>query len=419
MWRLMIKQFIFFILLFLFVLPEAQAQNSTSSPFTIFGIGEIETRDFGRTTGMGSVGIGYQSENFLNRRNPAGLIGIDTLRFILDVSAGVKFSEFLTSTKNGRAFDFTFKSMAIGVRLSKNWTSSVGLSPFSNVGYQLNRRQQIPGTMEVSDAVYSGNGGVNNFYWANAIELFRGLSLGATASYLFGSITHSAEEDIITIDDTYQVHKINFDFGAQYTHRFGTHTQITVGGVYGYESEMAIEHKRMVISNQSVEQNQRKPDLKSYIPEMYGAGFSIVRNKKDAEWVFAADYQFRNWSIDPSRYRTLTYTDSHTYSVGFQLTPNKNRWETYLQRMRFHVGASYNQSYLKVNGNQMEDISVSFGVGLPFYNYRTGGSFSYVNVAINIGESGTGKQGGITERYVLATVNLSLIERWFAKRRWD
>jgi len=413
------RQLIFFALLLLFFWPEVKAQNSTSSPLTVFGIGELEIRDFGRTTGMGSVGIGFQSNNFLNRRNPAGLTGIDTLRFILDVSAGMKFSEFFTSTRRARTLDFTFKTLAVGMRLSKKWTSSVGLCPYSNVGYQLSRQQTVPGTDENTNAVYSGEGGINNFYWANSYELFRGFSLGVTSSYLFGNYSHNAEEDIITIKDSYQIGKINFNFGIQYAHWFGQKTNITIGGVYGYQSKMPIEHKQMITSGFSVKQNLRKPDVKSYIPEMYGAGFSILRNHKAAEWILAADYQFRNWSVDPSRLKSMTYSDSRTYSVGIQLSPYKNRPEKNIDFIRFYLGACYNQSYLKINGFQMEDYSVSLGVGLPFYNYRSGGSPSFVNIAVNAGESGTGQRGGISERYILLTVNLSLVERWFAKRKWD
>ena len=419
MWHTMNKHIFLLAILIWFLMPDAKAQNSTSSPFSRFGIGEIEFRDFGRTIGMGSVGIGYQSENFLNRLNPAGLRGIDTLRFILDVSASVKLSEFLTSVSDGRTLDFTFKSLAIGVRLSKRWTSSVGLSPYSNVGYQMSRKRQIPGTTEITADNYSGNGGINKLYWANAYELLKGFSLGVTSSYLFGNCTHTAEEDILTFNNTYQVNKLNFDFGMQYSYWLGQHTNITVGGIYGYESKMSVEHREIITSYNHVEQNQRKPDMKSYIPEMYGAGFSILRNKKNAEWIFAADYKYNNWSADHSHLKKkLTYSDSHTYSVGLQITPNKNYPENYLQFMRFHLGACYHQSYLKVNGYQSDDYSISLGVGLPFYNqYR--GTISYVNIGVNVGESGTGERGGITERYVLFSVNLSLIERWFAKRKWD
>ena len=418
MWYIMNKKttFFVFILWMLLFLPNVQAQNSTSSPFSIFGIGEIEMRDFGRTTGLGSVGIGLKSENFLNRRNPAGITGIDTLRFILDVSAAVKLSEFFTSANNARSTDFNFKSLAIGVRLSKRWTSSVGLCPYSNVGYQINT--PLLGSAGAVDAVYSGSGGVNKFYWTNAYELFHGFSLGATSSFLFGNITQTAEEDIITEKKTNFVNKLYFDFGAQYSYWFGRHTNIIVGGIYGYKSKMSVERTKVVSSYNMIEQNKREPDMKLYIPESYGAGFSILRNKKAAEWVFAADYQFKKWSVDHLRDKSFTFTDSRMYSVGLQLTPNKIRPENYLQFMRFMVGACYYQSYLKVNGYQINDYSVSLGMGFPFYS-QVRNTLSYVNVAVNIGESGTGQRGGITERYVLFSVNLSLIERWFAKHQWQ
>ena len=385
--------------------PDVQAQNSTSSAFSFFGIGEIETRDFGRTIGMGNVGIGFQSENFLNRRNPAGLSGIDTLRFILDVSAAIKFSEFRTLSRKERANNFTFKNLAAGVRLSKRWTSSVGLSPYSNVGYNVYKSDE--------NTNFTGNGGINKFYWANAFELFRGFSIGVTSSYHFGNYVHNKDMDMFSIRETYNVNQIYFDFGVQYSHWFGRHTNITVGGVYGYESKMSIQQTEVNTSNVGVIRNKRKPDDVSYIPESYGFGFSVLRNKKAAEWIFAADYRYQNWSVDRSRHKILAYNDSRTYNVGLQLTPNKYRAEKYIQAMRYQLGACYNQSYLMVNGYQLDDYSVSLGVSFPFRN------LSYVTVAVNVGESGTGKRGGITERYALLSVNLSLIERWFAKNQWD
>ncbi len=407
------------ILLILIFQAEIRAQNSTSSPFSIFGIGEIETRDFGRTVGMGNVGIGVQNHNFLNRCNPAGLSGIDTLVFILDVSAAVKFSEFRTAYQKDRATDFNFKNLAVGVRLAKRWTSSMGLSPYSNVGYSMTGRIFIQGTMsEYLNVNYSGSGGLNKFYWANAVEVFRGFSLGVTSSYLFGSIVHNEDTEVMAIKNTSNVSKIYFDFGAQYTRWFGRFTRVTVGGVYGYKDNASLSNKVLVTSTGGlIEKNQKEADTKTYIPESYGGGFSILRNKRNAEWLFAADYKYQNWSVDQSKYKVLTYNDSHIYSAGLQFTPNTKRPEKYIQAMRFQLGACYNQSYLRVNGYQLEDYSISVGVGIPFRNRMYVNS--WVNVALNIGESRTGQRGGITERYALLSVNLSLLERWFAKFQWD
>jgi hypothetical protein len=414
----MIKQKILVLLSALALLLNAQAQNSTSSPFSIFGIGEIETRDFGRTTGMGNVGIGCKSPNFLNRHNPAGLSGIDTLRFVLDVSVAVKLSEFITSGQNGRTTDFNFKNLAVGLRLSKRWTSSVGLSPYSNVGYQMTDREQQQGGEGYTSVHFSGNGGINKFYWAHAIELFRGFSIGVTSSYLFGNFTQNIETNIFSINNTFNVNKLYFDFGMQYSHWFQKHTNITVGGVYGYQSKMSVQQTQMISSYGMIERNQRLPDRKSFVPESYGAGFSIFRNKNSSEWIFAADYHLQKWSVDGLRHKSLKYTDSHLYSVGMQLTPNNKTPENFLQFMRYQLGASYNQSYLKVNGHQSEDYSVSLGVGLPFRVYLQP-ALNYVNISVTVGESGTGQRGGITERYVLFTVNLSLIEAWRKKYQYD
>jgi len=288
----------------------------------------------------------------------------------------------------------------------------VGLSPYSNVGYNMKNPLEIEGTTDYHDVLFLGSGGVNKFYWANAFELFQGFSIGVTSSYLFGNITHDEDSKVILESETRNISKINFDFGLQYSHLFSGHTRVTVGGIYGYESKMNIQRNILVSSYNMIEQNQRIPDMKMFLPEFYGAGFSITRNKNNPEWIFAADYQFQNWSSNSLRHKTLKYTDSHIYSAGLQLTPNVKRPEKIFQLMRFQLGVCYNRSYLKVNGYQHEDYSISMGVGIPFL-------LSYVNTAVTVGESGTGKPGGITERYILLSINMSLVDRWFSRWQWD
>ncbi|MDR2040123.1 MAG: hypothetical protein LBQ60_19540 [Bacteroidales bacterium] len=391
------------------------AQNNTSSPFTVFGLGEIELRSYGITTGTGDVGIGVKSTNFLNKRNPAGLSGIDTLTFILDISGAVKFSEFSVASRNEHATNFNFKNLAVGFRPAKIWTTSVGLCPYSNVGYKNKRYQAVDGTLPTVfvTTTFTGSGGVNKFYWGNSVELIKGLSLGVTASYFFGSIVHEESASSIRIKETMTANKLNFDFGMQYSYLFGDplgdNLQLTVGGVYGYKSDFHLYQDITINSDKRV-----KPDHKTYLPESFGVGFSLLRNRKNSEWLFAADYYQQNWSADNKwSYESLRYEDSRMYNIGFQITPNKKRPNNYLQLMHYQIGACYQESYMSVNGHQLKDYSVSMGVGLPFRNR------SYVNVSLNLGQSGTWERGGITESYALLSINMSLIELWFAKQKYD
>ncbi|MDR1865035.1 MAG: hypothetical protein LBR08_05615 [Bacteroidales bacterium] len=390
------------------------AQNSTSSPLSIFGIGEIESRDFGSTTGFGNAGIGMKSVNFLNRRNPAGLSGIDTLVFIFDISTAVKSSVFSTSAMDKQAVDFNFKNLSAGFRISKRWTTGVGLSPYTNVGYSISQMQQVEGTPETFNTVFSGEGGVNKVYWGNAVEVVRGLSLGLTASYFFGTITHNETARSILITETMTANKLYLDFGAQYSLPIEKHTLLTVGGVYGYKSNFDLYRRRTVAYYNVLGKDEALADKRMYLPESFGVGFSVWRHKKDHEWLFAADYYRQNWSVNSDRLRGLVFSDSQTYNAGLQFVPNSRRPSNYLQVIRYQAGVSYSESYLSINGYPVKDYSVSFGLGLPFSRTR-----SYVNVAVNAGQSGTGHRGGITENYVLFSVNLSLIELWFAKQKFE
>ena len=61
------------------------AQNSTSSPYSGFGIGELETAAGGRNAGMGETGIALRSGLFFNSANPASLTSIEPQSFLLDM----------------------------------------------------------------------------------------------------------------------------------------------------------------------------------------------------------------------------------------------------------------------------------------------------------------------------------------------
>ncbi|MDR0814493.1 MAG: hypothetical protein LBN37_01940 [Bacteroidales bacterium] len=394
----------------------AAAQNSTGSPLSIFSIGEIEYRDFSATTGWGNVGIGLKSKNFLNRRNPAGLSGIDTLKFIFDFSGTAKFSELRTSSTTQKVTNFNFKNLAAGFRISKLWTSSVGLSPYTNVGYNMLKAQPVEGSNDdYFNTTYTGSGGINKFYWSNSVEVLKGLNLGATASYYFGSITRSEAAPSIAISESMTANKINFDFGVQYSYLFKRRTLLTVGGIYGYQSKFNMYRHSTIVNLKAgtVAKDEKIPDLKMQMPEFYGAGISLYSAKNSAEWTVAFDYYQQNWSVNKEKLHGLRFADSHIYNAGFQIIPNTKRPTSYLHIMSYQIGACYNDSYLTINGYPLKDYSVSLGVGLPLMM-----GLSRVNVSVILGQSGTGQRGGITENYALLSVNLSLLEIWFAKEKY-
>ena len=62
---------------------KAQAQNvMTSSPYSMFGIGELESGLYGQNAAMGGVSYGMRNSTLINIENPAGLTALDSKRLI-------------------------------------------------------------------------------------------------------------------------------------------------------------------------------------------------------------------------------------------------------------------------------------------------------------------------------------------------
>ena len=107
---------IFFI--FLITIPGITllAQNSTSSPYSGFGIGELEMSSGGRNAAMGQTGIASRSSLFLNTANPASLTTIEAQSFLLDMGFNIKYTKLQNSTKSVNVTDGNLSWIQIASR---------------------------------------------------------------------------------------------------------------------------------------------------------------------------------------------------------------------------------------------------------------------------------------------------------------
>jgi hypothetical protein len=66
----------------LFVSIVTYSQN-VSSPYSIIGIGDIETSYFNRTSGMANTGIAYRNNKYIILNNPASLSDFQSQLFLV------------------------------------------------------------------------------------------------------------------------------------------------------------------------------------------------------------------------------------------------------------------------------------------------------------------------------------------------
>ena len=172
---------------FLFSSLITSAQTSTNSPYSRFGIGDLQSQAFIRQKAMGGTGIAYSSVYSINAANPASLTSLYLTTFEIGVSGNSTHYKTPGQDQNSGSASLNYFSLGFPIKYKK-WGTAFGLLPFSNTGYNIYGYQV--GTDEVLQKhTYTGSGGINQFFLANAWAPTKNLSLGLNTSYLFGTIT--------------------------------------------------------------------------------------------------------------------------------------------------------------------------------------------------------------------------------------
>ena len=85
-----------------------------------------------------------------------------------------------------------------------------------------------------------------------------------------------------------------------------------------------------------------------------------------------------------------------------------------LEKYYLQTGIFYTDSYLKINGIQLKDYGLRFGVGGQLKRSGLG-----LQLAIELGLNGTTDNNLIKERYTQFNFTISYRDLWFIKRKYD
>jgi len=433
----MIKKSLLIIATILLTTIYSFGQNITNSPYTIFGVGEIDRNGFNNSKAMGGLATGLRKSNQINYMNPAAMSAQDTMSFILDIGINGIFKDLKSSTESSEFNDFAFNHLAISFPVTRWWFAGIGVTPYSKIGYDI---QQV-GDFAPNDTVqmhydYYGNGGINQLFISNSFKIFDNLSVGFNLNYLFGSLEqyNMVFSDIsifsTVIADEVAIKKVTFDFGAQYYNTIQDKYFYNVGVTYSNSASFNSEKKHSVLNTtynwsemtivDYLKSNSRIVDTitssidSKYnveIPDRYSFGFTTgIENKL----IVGFDYSYQDWSKVETINSNDTYDVDQYYNFGIEYIPNKYSLRNYFKRINYRAGAYLNNSYLKINGEQISNYGITFGLGFPLANQRTS-----INLSCSMGKKGTTDSGLIEENYTAFGINLTLYDFWFIKRKFQ
>lgn len=387
-----------YLILFFLSAVTANAQNiMTSSPYSMFGLGEIVTGLYGSNSAMGGVSTGMRDAWLINTENPAGLTGLDTLRLFAETSAFLKSESYRSKSGSSHAFTGNVSAFSLAGRILPRWYMAAGLTPYSSVGYYFQSTQPLEGSPDsYYTSIFEGYGGLSKVYLTNAFMLTKNLSVGVNVSYIFGNTKLTESQSDISVENRMYTHNFYADFGLQYHRQLNRDASFTVGAVYGYKQRLKLENS-IAITYSSSETEQSKKNTTQYLPQYFGVGGSLAYKK----WTYALDYSLHQYSCLSSGDSRVKFKDSHELKMGISYFPNGYTSGSYWKRITYKAGVDLSTPYMQINGQTGYSYRVSAGMGLPVMNGRINAAFYYDRTQLKNNVFGR-EAFGVTVSYTLS-----------------
>ena len=152
------KTFAFALLTLLSV--QSFAQTITSSPYSRFGLGELQQTNTVVSIAMGGINNGLRLDNIINSQNPASYNSVNLTTFDFGVSG--RFDRISNANDYMISKHAAPNYMKMAFPITKKWSASIGLVPFSGMGYESKIKRNASDSIT---QIFKGTGGLNQFYF--------------------------------------------------------------------------------------------------------------------------------------------------------------------------------------------------------------------------------------------------------------
>ncbi|KAA6333734.1 hypothetical protein EZS27_017883 [termite gut metagenome] len=407
------KQFIRVLLLFTLLPGAITAQNNTNSPYTRYGYGQLSDQLSGKSKAMGGIAYGLRDSYHINPSNPASYTAVDSLTFLFEAGLTLQNTNFSDGTTKLNAKNSSFDYVTMQFRLHRKLAMTLGLLPFSNVGYNLN---QVTTENSVANTItFSGEGGTHQLFAGLGFKLLKNLSIGANLSYFWGDITRTTSE-YFSSGAAYSYEEITnvsisdlkTDFGLQYTHKFGKKNALIAGMVFSPKRKLNNDTYVMVTTSAS----SVKDTVADFgIPLSIGGGLTYVY---DDRLTVGVDYRLEKWSEVSYMNDANAFCNRSVVALGAEYLPGYTG-RNYFSLVKYRLGAYYSLPYYNIRGiRAAKEYGITGGFALPLPRARSLLSVSVQYIKVNGQSINT-----LDENYLRLNIGLTFNERWFFKRRVD
>ena len=406
------------------------------SPYSVYGIGDISKQGTAFNKGMGGVGVATRNRRFINSLNPAAVTARDSLSFMADFGLVQNNKVFKQGDLKSGNNTFNIYNFVMSFPIYRSSAFVVGITPFSDVGYDFSSIETDPEIIgNTGNITYDsyGIGSIYQVFFGAGVTLWDNLSLGAEALYYFGNIDKVTNMNYsnssyrsINGGNKIVVNALTGKFGVQYEQKLGGNISMTVGATYRLGTDMkgySTEYRYANLSSVTDTLRHNVDTLAKSgvrIADEIGIGISIRSGEK---WMAEFDYLRSDWSksgfdnvngfgvIGDSQFKS---TASQSFRAGFEFVPNRNDIRYYLKRCTYRAGVYYDQSYYKLDGNNVNTFGITLGLTLPVFRLYNG-----ISLGVDIGQNSSSRNNMIRERYAMFVVGFNIHDIWFRKNQYQ
>lgn len=430
---------------------RGQGQQGSGSPYSAYGLGGLVGTTQASQALMGGASVAIYDPFSVIHANPASYPQLGRPAF--ETAVVLRNQQFRSGdrTQPGRRTDLL--GLTFGVPFGNGrWGLALGMNPVSKVGYTISSTENIPGTTDQVEFQYSGSGGLDRAFIGlghtviskrDSIGNGHRLSVGANFNYLFGTIDEVRKAYYPRTTGYLNTQVVSsliirdpvFDLGFQYQGDLVKRRRATdkglgyiLGASVEWSSDLSARRDSYVFSFttggggvefpvDTISGEQGRGGTLG-LPPLLRVGVTVF----NGAWAVSLEHRRRNWRelrLDvPGVALTNDLGNSSNYIVGGSYRPAGEGRGNFWQSTVYRAGFRFTEDYLVVNGTQLQEIGMSFGVSLPLMGSTTR---SRLNVGAELGSTGSREEGLIEQRFanvlIGITITPDLREQWFKKRR--
>ncbi|MGM0587501.1 MAG: hypothetical protein ACQETE_03720 [Bacteroidota bacterium] len=272
-----------------------------------------------------------------------------------------------------------------------------------------------------------GNGGFDQFELGLGWRINKMFSIGYAGSMVFGEVQNDLS--VIYDQENFQPSIINQElYGKAFRQRlglfvnrpniFGDEDELS-GGVSmtlptiidGEFSQTAEIELRGGVREFPIDEGKTAGDIQLPMGVDGGLAYRFSQNI-----TVASELRYQQWS----EYENFAKSDDENFvdrlkiGGGIKYLPYLKTTSTFLSRLKYYAGVSYDTGHLSINGERIQTVLGSLGIGIPAPRTR-----SSVHISLQYGMRGTQNADLVREQIWSVRVSFNLAEMMFVQSKFQ